>query len=441
MKQIGDIFNERKDNPLYNTSYPLSPADWRQYEAEGQLPFDPRPISFYLHIPFCTQSCSFCEYTRMRCPSEKVQHQYLDILENDVKHFLTVHRATVLEGCDIGGGTPTSLCDSTFARLMELYRYIIARTSQTGDYEPSIEATSGTLGFNRIRMIAEAGIKRVSIGIQTADRVILHNHKRNCSDPLISVCRTIERLRREGISKVNIDLMYGMRNQTFETVDSDIKAIRMLSPQQVTLYELRTNMNGYGFSMSKEDLFQMYGRYYDALVKMGYHAMFGQNTFSLDSNDKGVSSYLRHRMTEGSDYVGFGVSAQSMSRFGVSYNIHKGKVLTDIDLNASSYNSGRHYRLPPSELASKYIAISAYNGRFSLAKVSEILGEDARYHFRDVISFCTDNGLISVDGDTVNITHDGFKYYGAVFSLFYLPPHLLPSASNNKWDLFSLFLS
>lgn len=66
---IQRLFEQRKNNPLFNTSYPLSPGDWAKYSTSGTLSFDAsKPIAFYLHIPFCRQICSFCEYTKMCVP-------------------------------------------------------------------------------------------------------------------------------------------------------------------------------------------------------------------------------------------------------------------------------------------------------------------------------------------------------------------------------------
>lgn len=386
----------------------------------GDLPFDSRPMSFYLHIPFCRQTCSFCEYTRMKSPSEEVQNRYIDILERDIVRFVSVHGTPVLAGCDIGGGTPSVLNDNGFLRLMDIYRYILGNTRQTDDFEPSIEATFQTLDDRKIRMIAEAGIGRVSIGIQSASSKVLGIYKRSTT-PLKEMVATVENALAAGIQKVNIDLMYGLKSQTPDSVEADIDTIRAINPQQVTLYELRTNIIAHNPTMGKEDLYSLYCRYFEALLGMGYHAKFGQNTFSRDCRDEGLSSYLRHRMIDGTDYRGFGVSAQSMSPYGISYNIHKMKRLRESDFNVPSFDSYTYYRLPRHELASKYIAISAYYGEFSLAHLSAILGEDANIRYRDAIEYCLNNNLVTQSGDIIRITREGFKYYGAVFSLFYHP--------------------
>ena len=118
----------------------------------------------------------------------------------------------------------------------------------------------------------------------------------------------------------------------------------------------------------------MYKQYYDGLVRMGYYARFGQNTFSLDPNDCGVSSYLRSRMLMGVPYKGFWVSAQSMNKQGVAYNMGKSNASISKIVKRDSFPEEYTYFLPGEELASKYIAISAYNCSFSINRISEMVG-------------------------------------------------------------------
>jgi oxygen-independent coproporphyrinogen-3 oxidase len=222
-----------------------------------------------------------------------------------------------------------------------------------------------------------------------------------------------------GIEKINLDLMYGLEGQTIDTLAMDIQTIATLNPEQVTLYELRTNMTGEENHWSKDALFNGYSYLYQQLTSLGYKAGFGQNTFSKDDTDQGVSSYLRHRMIDGASYKGFGLSAQSLSREGVAYNVGKNSVVLKSLIHKDAYDEEYTYHLPPSELASKYIAIAAYHGSFSLHCLSGLLGVDARIYYDRPLSYCLENGLLSIVGDIVSCTRKGFKHYGAVFSLFY----------------------
>ena len=155
------------------------------------------------------------------------------------------------------------------------------------------------------------------------------------------------------------------------------------------------------------------------MLDLGYHARFGQNTFSKSSNDIGVSSYLRERMMNAGSYKGFGISAQSMSRNGISYNVGKLKTSFKDLLESKTFAEEYVYHLPPKELAAKYIAIGAYNGSFSLKRLSELLGCDARTYYSGQLDFCLSRGYIEIFGNRVAVTPSGFKYYGALFSLFY----------------------
>ena len=421
MKLIADIYRERVGNEKLNTSYPLSPSDWHKYRDDKSLSFTNSDVlSFYIHIPFCCHLCSFCEYTRMLCPDEQTQQHYLDTLERDIECFLSDHRNIELKGFDIGGGTPTALSEKNFALLIDIYRRVVDTVKLSADFEPSSEATFQTLSVEKLKRISGAGIKRLSLGVQSSNKRVLHSHKR----AYISVEKMREWMataKSVGIEKINLDLMYGLKGQLLDDVACDIEMIEILAPEQITLYELRVNMLANDKPpMLKEELFEIYKLFYDAFSAMSYNGGFGQNTFSIDKSDFGVSSYLRSRMFEGIDYKGFGVSAQSMSRDGVSYNIGKNSSSLSNYIHLSSYNEEYTYLLPKREILSKFIAISAYSGRFSLKVATEILGENSINYFQQQIDFCIDNNLMTLDDNTLLVTKKGFLNYGALFSLFYL---------------------
>ena len=417
---IESIYTHSKQDERYNTSYPLCPEDWKQYRVDGELNYTGcKRLSFYIHIPFCQHLCSFCEYTRTRVPSVDVQRLYLDGVKHDIECFISTYPQITLCGFDIGGGTPTSLDDTCFEYLMNIYRSVIEKVRLTDDFEPSIEATFQTLSSHKVQLIRAAGIKRISLGIQTSVKSVQVNNGR--SNPQQNMMADVIRMiHANGIEKVNIDLMYGLRGQTIDATRQDLACIEQLTPEQVTLYELRTNMLCCKEESSKEQLFQCYNQLYERLIKLGYQARFGQNTFTKHPIDKGLSSYLRHRMLEFIPYKGFGLSAQSMSPTGISYNNGKGShALNQLIEQSNSYQASDTYLLPREEMLSKYIAISAYYGQISLTVASQILGKDFLETFSTQIDFCTQQGLTVMTGNHLAITRKGFKYYGAVFSLFY----------------------
>lgn len=415
---IAELYQSRKNDPCWNTSYPISPSDWAVYRIPGPLPFEnDHRLSFYIHIPFCKQLCSFCEYTRMLCPDENVQRDYLLAIANDIELFKQQSKDVTLIGFDIGGGTPTSLSEKNFSLLMQIYQTAISGLKLDDRYEPSIEGTFNTLSEQKLEAMSKNGFHRLSLGVQSSCSSVLHQHQRgNSSEAIMS--SWLKKAWDKGIKKVNLDFMYGLNGQNELTIRQDLELISRLRPQQVTLYELRTNMISAKESFTKEELFDQYVQYYDGLIALGYYARFGQNTFSVDATDEGVSSYLRERMLNGAAYKGFGLSAQSMSSSGIAYNVGKLAVTPQNALNKEGYPEQFTYLLPPDELASKYIAISAYNGSFSIAKLRDygISGGS----LNEILDFCIDEGLLyKGERDWMFITKKGFKHYGALFSLFY----------------------
>ena len=415
---IAELFQSRKDDSCWNTSYPLNPSDWEPYRVFGPLPFDKESrLSFYIHIPFCKQLCSFCEYTRMLCPDESLQREYLVAVANDIDQFKQQYPDITLLGFDIGGGTPTSLSEDNFSLLMQIYQKAVIGLRVDDKYEPSIEGTFNTLSERKLAEMSRHGFHRLSLGVQSSCRFVLQQHKRQASD--VSMMDSWLKLAWEkGIEKVNLDFMYGLHGQDETTIRKDLDVINQLQPQQVTLYELRTNMISAKDIPSKEVLCNQYAQYYNGLIALGYKARFGQNTFSVDIEDEGVSSYLRERMLNGAAYKGFGLSAQSMSSSGVAYNVGKLSASPQHALNAKGFPEQFTYLLPPNEMASKYMAISAYNGSFSIGRLKDFgFHED---YLNEILDFCIGEGLMyKGELDRIVVSQKGVKYYGALFSLFY----------------------
>lgn len=415
---IAELYQSRKDDPRWNTSYPLSPSDWAAYRVPGPLPFDnDSRLSFYIHIPFCKQLCSFCEYTRMLCPDEDVQREYLLAVAKDIERFKQQYQDITLLGFDIGGGTPTALSEANFSLLMKIYQTAIAGLSIDEKYEPSIEGTFNTLSEHKLEQMVKRGIHRLSLGVQSSCHSVLHKHQRGSSNEA-TMASWLAKARDAGIRKVNLDFMYGLSGQDESTIRQDLELISRLKPQQVTLYELRPNMISAEQTFSKEALYGQYAQYHDGLIALGYKARFGQNTFSVNASDEGVSSYLRERMLYGAAYKGFGLSAQSMSSAGIAYNLGKMAALPQEEINTDGYPEQFTYLLPKRELASKYMAISAYNGSFSISRLRGIGFDDSLLN--EILGFCIDEGLsYKGEQDRVFVTRKGFEHYGALFSLFY----------------------
>lgn len=418
---IEELFSVAAADVNCNTSYPLKRVFFSRYLLDADIMDGVGELSLYYHIPFCRHLCRFCEYTRFLCDDVALQNDYVDKLIAQSEKFFEAHPVKKLYGLDIGGGTPTMLDISAFSRLLD-YTSKLRRQSVLDDhFEPSIEFSFSAVDEKKINCIAEHRIPRMSAGIQVFDKKLMSDMRR-IPQSFEKMKNITDAIRSAGIPKLNIDLMYGFPNQTDLMLRNSIYAVANLRPEQVTLYELRYNRSDLlSSSVNRDILFRQYEILYDGLTKLGYHGRFGRNTFTV-TDDEGVSSYLYHRMTAGLPYKGFGVSAQSMSRKGISYNILKScrdRMMPPFD----EIREQDVYLLPKDEIAAKYVCISLYSGEFSPDVLKDILCCDPYEYYCEAFSFLSAKRYIDIVDGKCRLTRDGFRLYGAVAALFWSPYH------------------
>ncbi len=422
MNQIERLFRLAAEDVRCNTSYPISPDYFSAYRVQGyDIMAGVGALAFYMHVPFCRSLCRFCEYTRVRSGDPRQESQYVNLLARQVEQWTASHEYSRVSGLDVGGGTPTALNAPDFARVMKLAT-ALAQNCQDPDFEPSVEFSYGTIDDEKIAAIGNAGFARASTGLQLLDETFLSGMGREAS--VLSRMQSINtQLKTAGVKKLNLDIMYGFEGQSAKSFEATLRAIDILRPEQVTLYEMRYNMNPLPHAgVTRESNYALYSHLYDRLLSMKYRARFGQNTFSV-ADDEGVSSYLRHRMFDGIPYKGFGISAQSMSSTGIAYNSLKGysgSHLPEMDAICEK----DVYKLPGNELAAKYVAVALYGGRFKLSAITRFLGVDARSHFAAELDYLVSGEYLSVDANGgCHVTRKGFREYGAIAALFWSNAH------------------
>lgn len=353
-------------------------------------------------------------------PAVDVQTKYVKTILSDANSFLQSNVGIKeIEGLDIGGGTPTSLDYEPFSKLLHGINAIKKGLTPHGDFRPSIEATFGTITEAKVKAIAEAGFSRVSFGIQNVSSDFLNEYNRKNGSQW-QMRQVFDWCRAYGIRYINIDVMYGFSTISDEQIKKTLMVCNLLRPDHFTVYELRTNQVRGVHSASREELFRQYSLIYEIITDMGYYGRFGQNTFSGTAGEYALSSYLRQRMLFNSSYKGFGISAQSKSKVGLSYNYGKNHVPLNICLSKTSFEDNADtYILPAREMLSKYLAICGYHGCFNLDIMQEIIGENPLSLFPDIFGFLFENDLIQKENSMIYFTRKGFCYYAPILSLFY----------------------
>ncbi|MEM8552967.1 MAG: oxygen-independent coproporphyrinogen III oxidase [Pseudomonadota bacterium] len=223
--------------PRY-TSYPTAPHfhDGVDSAAYGSWlsALDPaKPISLYLHIPFCRQVCWYCG-CHMKLLGTRAQPltSYLDTLLDEMALVATALPARMaVSHIHFGGGTPTVMSGQDLARVMKT---INRHFDVLGDAELAIEADPRTFTDAMAMWLGALGFNRASFGVQEFDPTV--QLAINRVQPPEMVARAVESLRREGVEKINFDLIYGLPFQTAETLSSTVDAAIAMAPDRIALF-------------------------------------------------------------------------------------------------------------------------------------------------------------------------------------------------------------
>jgi oxygen-independent coproporphyrinogen-3 oxidase len=227
--------------PRY-TSYPTAVQFMEGFDAEAYQRYTgasnneliPKPLSLYVHLPFCKSLCYYCG-----CMKKVTRHQdqadhYLDLLEREIElqGKLFDHDREVVQ-LHFGGGTPTYHDDDQLKKLM----------SQLGDHfslseddsrEFSIEVDPRTVGKERLAKLAEIGFNRISLGVQDIDPKVQKAVNR-IQDPEATL-EMVEGSRKLGFNSVSIDLIYGLPLQTVKGFGNTIDTVLQAKPDRLAVY-------------------------------------------------------------------------------------------------------------------------------------------------------------------------------------------------------------
>lgn len=187
-----------------------------------------KPTSTYVHIPFCTQICYYCDFSKVFIKNQPVD-AYLQALIREFRSY----DITELRTLYIGGGTPTSISAVQLDYLLtELIRDLNLNTLE----EFTIEANPGDLTVDKIEVLQKSAVNRVSLGVQTFNDKHLKRIGRSHNEA--QIYSTIDALKTAGFQNISIDLIYALPGQTMDDVRSNVAKALSLNIPHLSLYSL-----------------------------------------------------------------------------------------------------------------------------------------------------------------------------------------------------------
>ncbi len=195
------------------------------------------PLSLYVHLPWCLQKCPYCDFNSHALHGDLPEQRYIDALCADLEHALPLIWGRSVHSIFIGGGTPSLFSPSAIARLISDLR---ARVRLEADCEITLEANPGTFETDRFHGFREAGVTRLSVGVQSFNNAHLNALGRvhNRDQALAAVKEA-----GEAFETFNLDLMYALPGQTLAQLQEDVDTALSLAPPHLSVYHLTIEPN------------------------------------------------------------------------------------------------------------------------------------------------------------------------------------------------------
>lgn len=199
---------------------------------------NPLPLSLYVHIPWCVRKCPYCDFNSHEATTSLPEELYTTALLQEIDTHLPLVEGRSLVSIFFGGGTPSLFSGAAIERILD---GVAARIALDKHIEITLEANPGTIDQVRFRDFRQAGINRLSLGIQSLQddklKTLGRIHDRS------HALKAVELAQAAGFSNFNLDLMYGLPQQSIEDAMQDMETALSLKPAHFSWYQLTIEPN------------------------------------------------------------------------------------------------------------------------------------------------------------------------------------------------------
>ncbi|MDD2808904.1 oxygen-independent coproporphyrinogen III oxidase [Rhodoferax sp.] len=390
------------------------------------------PLSLYIHIPFCESLCYYCACNKIITKHHDRSAAYLKYLALEVAlHTKHMGLGQVVSQLHLGGGSPTFMSDAELRELMALLKQNFSFTPG-GEY--SIEIDPRTIDANRLDTLADLGFNRLSFGVQDFDPAVQKAVHR--VQPAEQVFALVDAARQRGFESINVDLIYGLPEQTPESVKRTLAQVNQLRPDRIALYayahlperfkpQRRISSTEIPTASSK---ITMLADSMSALMDAGY-VYIGMDHFALPNDSLAVAKRQGrlHRNFQGystqpdCDMIGLGVS--SIGRVGATYSQNAKTLEEYYDyLDQGLFPVVKGLALTRDDLVRRAVIMALMcQGRVSFESIELAYLVNFTTYFAKEMNVLQDQvkeGLVSLDASGIQVTAKGWFFVRAVAMVF-----------------------
>lgn len=399
---------------------------------------EPRTNLFlYIHVPFCTMRCGFCNLFTTPNPKRDLVTFYLDALRTQAEAVRDALPDARFARFAIGGGTPTYLSEAELSQVLDLAEQVMSADPRA--LPAGVEASPDTLTAGKVALLKARGVERVSIGVQSFIESEAANSGRPQSRAEVDTALSL--LKGAGFPTLNLDLIYGLPGQTVETWLYSLREALRYAPEELYLYPLYVRpLTGLGRSHKEWDDARLacYREARDLLLAEGYEQV-SMRMFRLakcgllppraeGASARGANGPHYCCQTDG--MVGLGCGARSYTR-GLHYSLDyavqaksvRGIIADYLSYSRDDFAHARHgFTLNDDEQRRRYLLQSVLNVEgLSVSGYAARFGSDPGDDFPDLHAFA-DAGLLALDSGHWKPTPLGLERSDALGPWFFSAP-------------------
>lgn len=366
------------------------------------------PLTLYVHIPWCVRKCPYCDFNSHAHDPEKIpEDAYVTALLRDLEQDLEYVQGRKLDAIFFGGGTPSLFSG---AAIRTIIRGIQDRISLVEDVEITLEANPGVVDYEKFSAYFDAGINRLSLGVQSFNAEHLHRLGRihNPADAR----NAIQALKHAGFDNFNIDLMHGLPGQTSGQACQDLRQAFALEPSHISWYELTIEQNTAFYNdppaLPDEDMLaEIQDTGLSLLARHGYQRYEISAYAKPGMQCKHNLNYWRF-----GDYLGIGAGSHAkvtLPQADRIIRLNKTRHPEHYLSRTSGYQSGDRI-IKPDELPLEYMMnrFRLYEP-FTLKDFEQASGL-AGSHILPTLQKQASKGLIHLEGERIEVTETGHRY-------------------------------
>ena len=364
-----------------------------------------RKVGIYVHFPFCVSKCNYCNFNSYSNKSE-MQMDYFHALLKEIEMY-GGQKKIKIDSIFIGGGTPSIMFDGCISTVLS---HIRKNFSLTEDCEITVEANPNSLNVTKCREWKEAGVNRVSVGLQTTNpnalKIIGRVHGKK------EYVEAINALQSVGINNINTDCLVGLPRQKMSDVRRTLDLVTKLGCKHVSVYSLILEEDTPLYDMVKsgavklpkeEKTLSMYNFALKFLKEKGLHRYEVSNFAKRGCECRhNLNTWHMH------EYLGFGAGAHSFFDNYRYSNVNEIERYIELILNKKEPIANRE-KLSKQEKLEEYIMLGLRTADgIDLAEIKDVYGIDLKLTRKKQLENLLKLGLIKVVYEKISATDLGF---------------------------------